>query len=525
MNPFHVPADEEVFALRDEEAARKRQEREQTKTLHVWEKGVKVNTTRALMAEAGLDESSMMGQSKLNLVAAATRDRRKEKENMADFIAKKREMFLVQMSLDTKRAEIRKLEERAQQREEALRKSEQMLEEDALRFDQFLKDNDQKAVQAIKKAEAETKAKAEKVQEIKKLNMQITQIKSEMSKFEEQLEDCRKYKEFLDKLTPPEWFEDQEMLRQERKRAKKATKLEERQAELNAQAEEARAAAEAAIEAERAKKGRRSRKEREADEAAEAEAAKQIQARVLTMDDISDDEDEQDEEVPMYFMHAQQLLDIFTALEESNLFLIQNSQETEAALEELKTKFADTRSRMDADSSALEVQIEALKHAIHVEEEKQRALEGRKDKHKGVQAQEQTLEELNKKVAEVYRAIFSEADHSLGTLQMLTNIEARLEELLSVISLMPPAEVEAAERQKEKERRTRVRELKQLEQQKLQEERIQRSIRRSQEPVKRRVGKPEMFRSVLQVRKKKVSNEDKNQENEEDTVGFYLQLA
>ena len=44
-------------------------------------------------------------------------------------------------------------------------------------------------VQAIKKAEAEAKAKAEKVQEIKKLNMQITQIKSEMSKFEEQLEE------------------------------------------------------------------------------------------------------------------------------------------------------------------------------------------------------------------------------------------------------------------------------------------------------------------------------------------------
>ena len=234
-NPFHVPADEEVFALRDEEAARKRQEREQAKTLHVWEKGVKVNTTRALTAEAGLDEgSAVMGQSKLNLVAAATRDRRKEKENMADFIAKKREMFLVQMSLDTKRAEIRKLEERAQQREEALRKSEQMLEEDALRFDQFLKDNDQKAVQAIKKAEAETKAKAEKVQEIKKLNMQITQIKSEMSKFEEQLEDCRKYKEFLDKLTPPEWFEEQRALRSKRKHEAKLAKLRVRQAEVRA---------------------------------------------------------------------------------------------------------------------------------------------------------------------------------------------------------------------------------------------------------------------------------------------------
>jgi hypothetical protein len=36
-----------------------------------------------------------------------------EKENMTEFIAKKREMFLVQMSLDTKREEIRKLEEKA----------------------------------------------------------------------------------------------------------------------------------------------------------------------------------------------------------------------------------------------------------------------------------------------------------------------------------------------------------------------------------------------------------------------------
>ncbi len=65
----------------------------------------------------------------------------------------------VQMSLDTKRAEIRKLEEQAQQREDALKRSESMLEEDAMRFDAFLKENDYKAVEAIRKAEQETKAK------------------------------------------------------------------------------------------------------------------------------------------------------------------------------------------------------------------------------------------------------------------------------------------------------------------------------------------------------------------------------
>lgn len=80
----------------------------------------------------------------------AAMPRRQEKENMTEFIAKKREMFLVQMALDTKREEIRKLEEKAQMKEEALLRSEQMLEENAMRFDAFLKENDKKAHDAIK---------------------------------------------------------------------------------------------------------------------------------------------------------------------------------------------------------------------------------------------------------------------------------------------------------------------------------------------------------------------------------------
>lgn len=44
-----------------------------------------------------------------------------------------------------------------------MKKSEQMLEEDALRFDAFLKENDEKVQEAIKKAEVEAKAKQDKV--------------------------------------------------------------------------------------------------------------------------------------------------------------------------------------------------------------------------------------------------------------------------------------------------------------------------------------------------------------------------
>lgn len=108
---------------------------------------------------------------------------------------------------------------------------------------------------------------------------------------------------------------------------------------------------------------------------------------------------------------------------------------------------------------------------------------------------------------------------------MLTNIEARLEELLSIIDSMPREEVEAAEKQKEKERRQRVREAKHALQAKQQEERIQRSIRRSQEPVKRRAGKPIMYRSVLIQRKKKTTEETGDKLDEEDDINFYLGQA
>ena len=52
------------------------------------------------------------------------------------------------------------------------------------------------------RAEQETKAKLEKVQEIKKINGQMMVIKSEISKAEDQLKEYQLYKRFLEALTP-----------------------------------------------------------------------------------------------------------------------------------------------------------------------------------------------------------------------------------------------------------------------------------------------------------------------------------
>ena len=72
----------------------------------------------------------------------------------------------------------------------------------------FLKENDKRAHDAVKEAEAATKKKNDKVQEIKRLNQQLQAVSSEMSKQREALDDCLKYREFLDGLTPDTHFEE-----------------------------------------------------------------------------------------------------------------------------------------------------------------------------------------------------------------------------------------------------------------------------------------------------------------------------
>lgn len=56
--------------------------------------------------------------------------------------------------------------------------------------------------------------------------------------------------------------------------------------------------------------------------------------------------EESDDEPDLWFTDPQQLLDIFAELEEQNLSLIQNSQETEEALEEMRQTIKATQQKM-----------------------------------------------------------------------------------------------------------------------------------------------------------------------------------
>ena len=63
--------------------------------------------------------------------------------------------------------QIRKLEELSKGRAVALSKAEAMLEEDAARFDTLLRENDERLQEALRKADAKTRAKQEKANPVK----------------------------------------------------------------------------------------------------------------------------------------------------------------------------------------------------------------------------------------------------------------------------------------------------------------------------------------------------------------------
>jgi uncharacterized protein YpbB len=165
----------------------------------------------------------------------------------------------------------------------------------------------------------------------------------------------------------------------------------------------------------------------------------------------------------LYFKSPQQLLDIFGELEENNLALIQNCQETEETLEELRSKIIETTSKMfnfvmqgkgncefestNRVSERGNIQGrrkgQSFRRACKV-----MCTHTRMFTNGGVSgdSQEKMLNDLNSKVKEVYKRCLGDNDGNLSTLQMLTALENRLEQLFEAIELMPPEKVIEAEK-------------------------------------------------------------------------------
>lgn len=541
QNPYKIPPDNQFFLLRTKEREKKNAERDLQKTLKVHQKmtyATKMNATMAGLRKEieadveadGSPEQAVAVQESPSWKLTITKDGHAGKESINDYINKKREMFLLQYSLSVKRDEMHKLENLAASEEYKLEKAEQFLEEDATKFDEFLKENDRDSVQALKTADKETKLKMEKVAEIKRLTAQLVALKSEIMKCEDILKEYVMYKEFLFRLSPKEWQEQQKKKQREARGNKKPSKetpkvvtetktisptpkrLLRQSSNLHLQN----------LESVKESRGT------PVQNVKTATAARMSVTPVLAEEESADESISSDteEEPPLYFTDSHQLLDIFTELEQQNLSLIQNSQDTEEALEEIKHEKARTVAHMEEESRILKEQISHLKEAITNEEEKAKDLHLKSQVFSfglyEAEDQDRMLESLNVKVAQVYHSCIGDNQANLSTLQMLAVIEDQLLDLLDNFEKIPPEKLELAEKAKEKERRLRVREEKMKQQRLHQEERLRRALERAQSDPKKTTGRRLMARSDPPASKmKEKEDQDKIDKEKEEMIFFF----
>lgn len=554
-NPFHMSEDVDFFLLRDKERNKSLADREKKKMLRVHEKmtsSSKVSAKHAslrreLQLEDEMEDLEVQAHAEqlrtfhdqMAWKLSKTRDK-VEPENINSYISLRRQMFLIQYALDVKQNEIQRLESLMTREEAKLEQAERFLEKDAALFDEFLRENDRSSVQALRVAEKESKAKMEKIVEIRDLTTQIMNIKSEISKFEDTLQHYKVYRDFLYKLSPKEWLEEQERKRLAFRNAKEAVEAF-KESMLFSQLGDRGPGI----------KGKTGFREWQGSK----KPAKLLQVmrlrqflsgtaspqqgnqpslpggldpkRSSSALPVQEDPDSDGEELELYFTEPQQLLDVFVKLEEQNLSLIQNTQEMEEALEELSFTLKNTQIRMDREVNQLKQWITTLMMSIAKEEETAAELELKArvfhfGEYKGDQ-EDKLLESLNRKVLDVYRhCVGGQQESSLGTVQMLATIEHQLDELLENLEHVPQAKIEQAEKTKEKERRLRLREEKAKLQKELQEERLQRAQARAQAEIKRKRGRRLLCRSRPPAQKMKAPSEHEllDKDNEEQLFFF-----
>ncbi|KAJ1485775.1 hypothetical protein T484DRAFT_1619896 [Baffinella frigidus] len=112
-------------------------------------------------------------------------------------LEKRRQMFEVQEALETQKEEFARREELFKRREEALRKQDLELQQQLIRFNKFLQENDSKTARAEKKAAEEIKLREQKEREIQELTVQAEELTKSKDQKKAELDKNLVYEKYL----------------------------------------------------------------------------------------------------------------------------------------------------------------------------------------------------------------------------------------------------------------------------------------------------------------------------------------
>uniref|UniRef100_A0A3B3V8J7 Cilia and flagella associated protein 100 n=1 Tax=Poecilia latipinna TaxID=48699 RepID=A0A3B3V8J7_9TELE len=323
------------------------------------------------------------------------------------------------LSLMTKRSEILKMEKAIAKEERKLKQLEKLIERDNQKFEEFLRENERKSVEA--------RALWISVLCFFFKLLLLSLFHSELEKYEDALTDYLKYKDFLFRLSPPEWQDEKKS------------------------------------------------KDSKAKTLSEQNDGQEVEPTETGIWNNNLDKPE------LYFTDPQQLLDLMSELTEQNLSLIQNSARVGEGLEKLRQTVDTTRRKIENEEEKIALQIKELNQKLDKEKARGTKLEQMVQLHVSLSSQDQDemLDALDEKVTEVYSACVENRITDLSTLQKVAKIESRVFSLLQSLEGMPVERLAVVKKVKDSEKRSRMREEKLMEQREKQKERMKRYLERS----------------------------------------------
>ncbi|XP_052534872.1 cilia- and flagella-associated protein 100 isoform X2 [Tympanuchus pallidicinctus] len=541
-NPFTIPPDIDIFAIRNKERKKAKEEREKMKTMKIHEKmtysaknkAKEKGFRKALQKEEeeenrkqATDEERLKAlQECLSWKIAIKKDYPLEKETFRDYINDRREIFLLEYAIAVKKEEIQKLENIAKKEERKLEKAENNLEKDIAVFDEFLKENHKSSIQALKIAEKESAVKAKKIVEIHAISSQIMNLQSDITRFENSLREYKMYRDFLYQLSPQEWQEEYEKKRE--KKLKTASKADKGSALEKGQG----LTIGMRISGIDVPISLPSAESLNTSLSSGTRPWLKSLLKPVTRENLNSSEDQEseacsdeDEEPELYFTDPQQLLSILTEMEEQNFSYLCNFQKTEKEMNEFQHIFINTQKRKDRERTQLKEVLLTLKSTVTKLEERAADLKLRVEdfsSEREADVQDKMLASLRKKVREIYGQCIGEIREGMETVEMLAAIEKKLIELLDNLERIPPAKIAEIEKAKKKEQRMRLREEKEQQQKQLQEEKLQRALERAQAIMQKKTGRRLMFRSSPPARKEKKKHNQEQSDKEKEEILHYF---
>ena len=432
-NPFRVPEelDRNLLELRNEEQQRRKTEkliqRRSTKQCSHAKLKRSNERTNDFVASKSLNSQivgftsskrSSRGDEKRNaslemlfkendILSRSTPDSRM---SVKEFVSKKREVLLLNVKIETLYENIDKLHRQINERENSLQAKKVSLAESITRFDEFLKETDEKAQNAQRQVEKETAKRIKLQKEVDALNEQIERVKAQISNHNDTLEEFFRCKHFIDLLTPPSWLDEKIAEKRQRQRERRRGRIKARQESYQKEQQLLELKRVGAEENMLPVSRGRVRKTT-------------VRKQTILEENMPppDFEDEpltsSDEDIPMYFESPGQLQDQFNKLENENDTLLKIIEERENTLRDLQIQRDDPTNNHEPKTDD-----EDSKHVSREELENNRPLQ---------------LETKIKKIYEKCGLGIVTVGSSSDTRKMLSGLETHVKTLVAKVEDIP----------------------------------------------------------------------------------------